>query len=140
MHPSVLDNLGLVSGINWLAAEIKKTDRIKIEIINNGEFPALPAKTELIVFRFIQEALNNIRNHSSAHNVFISLSYHENMVKITVQDDGKGFNLKSSIGQLAIQGKLGLIGMQEKAKSVNGIFELVTAKNKGTTVSMQFKL
>ena len=64
----------------------------------------------------------------------------ENIVKINVKDDGKGFDLMSSIDQLATQGKLGLIGMQEKAKSIGGLFELNTARNEGTIVSLQFKL
>lgn len=140
LHPAVLDNLGLVPAIRWMAGEIQKTNDIHIDVVANGELPALSAKNDILIYRFIQEALNNVRSHSSAHNVVINLSNHENLMSVSVSDDGNGFNLPDNVSELALHNKLGLIGMQEKAKALNGTFELTTAKGEGTTVAIQFKL
>jgi len=133
LRPRILDDLGLVPAVKWLAQELTNLTgiqaRVKTDII-----PALPPETQLVLFRIAQEALNNIHRHSEASEANITLEYQEDAVRMTISDNGKGFELPLWLSDFAAQGKLGLTGMAERIQLVGGEIEITSQIGKGTKI------
>ena len=99
-----------------------------------GPVPHLPPETQLVFFRIAQEALNNILKHSEASEFNITLEHQENEVVMTVSDNGTGFEIPQQLSDFASQGKLGLIGMLERAQLIGGDFKITSQSEKGTKI------
>jgi len=139
LRPSILDNVGLVEAIRWLVDELDEKG-VKTNLMINGTKRALSSERDVHVFRFIQESLNNIKGHAEATSVVVQLDYNPNTLKVTIYDNGKGFVLPEVINKLPIKGKLGIIGLQERARLLNGNFSISSQPGEGTLVSMEFKV
>jgi two-component system, NarL family, sensor histidine kinase DegS len=136
LRPVILDNLGLLSALRWLNDRFCEDAHIDSKFTVNGEERKLSSLLDLFIFRFVQEALNNIRKYSEATHVSIELEFKNSAIRLTVEDNGKGFLLPENINKFTSEGKLGLIGMQERARLVNGIFTIHSAPGKGTQLSV----
>lgn len=106
-----------------------------VEVI--GVERTLPVETQLLLFRIVQEALNNIRRHAAASRAMVKLEFGDNSIKMTVSDNGKGFELLERMGDLASIGKLGLAGMQERTRLLDGSLKVESEPGKGTTVAVE---
>lgn len=133
LRPSILDDLGLVSAIKWLAQETHNLSGIEIEV-NTDVIPSLSPETELVLFRIVQEALNNVYRHSGASEATVTLQRHGNEIRMTISDDGRGFKFPPQLSEYASQGKLGLTGMAERAQLIGGHLEVRSQEGKGTTI------
>jgi two-component system sensor histidine kinase DegS len=133
LRPSILDQMGLVAALNWLAEELSKEQGIKVEVHAN-KLASLPLETELVLFRIAQEALNNVRKHAEASTVNITVESDSSNVKMTITDNGKGFSTSKLTGNLVREGKLGVLGMEERARLIGGHLEIRSEAGKGTTV------
>jgi signal transduction histidine kinase len=120
LRPSILDDLGLVPSIKWLASDLAKNSGVAAEAEIIGEQRQLSSETELMLFRITQEALTNVRKHSEATQVSVKLNFLSQNVKVVIQDNGKGFELTPRIDELSRLGKLGLVGMEERAQLLGG--------------------
>lgn len=136
MRPSILDDIGLVPAIEWLANRLSKNSNINCKIEVSGNEQRLAPDDELNIFRIVQEALNNIRRHSEAHNVSINIAFNSTGLEITLHDDGKGFSFESNTAGLAAKGKLGLIGMQQRAEFIKGTLTIDSYSKQGTIISL----
>lgn len=136
LRPSILDNLGLVPAVRSLVDRFDDDGSLSGQITVTGSERKLSSDVEVLIFRFVQEALNNARQHAEATQVVVSLEFGPETIKATVQDNGKGFRLPENIGGFATEGKLGLIGMQERARLVNGDFRIDSWPGRGTVVSL----
>lgn len=137
LRPSVLDHLGLVPAVQALARDISGTARIETDLRVKGKLRRLPADTELGLFRIVQEALTNIRKHSGADRASVTLAFAARAVRVVVRDNGRGFALPEFLGDMAGKGKLGLVGMQERAQLIEGSFEIDSRVGVGTTVRVE---
>jgi len=90
-----------------------------------------------VLFRIGQEALQNVRRHSRATEVVVRVEFGAEKVRLDVTDNGTGFELAEVLGDFASRGKLGLIGMQERARLLDGNFSLKSEVSKGTTISVK---
>ena len=90
------------------------------------------------MFRITQEALNNVRRHSEATEVNVTLEFSKEMVKLVIQDNGKGFLLKDIDG-FPYQERIGLIGIEERARLLDSTLQIDSKPGKGTTISVEFK-
>jgi PAS domain S-box-containing protein len=133
LRPSILDQMGLVAALNWLTEELGKELDIKISVKSDA-LPQLPSEVELAMFRIAQEALNNIRKHAQASDVNITLKMISNNLKMSITDNGKGFSTSRLTGDLAKEGKLGVLGMEERARLIGGNLQIKSGPGKGTTV------
>ncbi len=133
LRPSVLDDLGLLPALEGLMDDVK-ADRIEGELQVHGDRYRLPSETELVLFRIVQEALNNVRRHSQASQVKTAVEFGEGMVRITIEDNGQGFDLPTRTGDLAAMGKLGLVGMRERAQLLGGTVTVQSKLGRGTSV------
>lgn len=133
LRPSILDHLGLVATLEGLITALKGDD-IEAEIKVIGEIRRLLPEEELVLFRIVQEALNNVRRHSKASRVDMQVEFYPNRVRISIEDNGRGFNAPERIGRLVSSGKLGLIGMYERARTLDGTLLIRSEIDQGTVV------
>ena len=98
-------------------------------------FPILPTRVEVALYRIAQEALSNIRKHAQAHQATLSLCTDENRVRLTIQDDGKGFD-PDTVGSSIEQGHFGLAGMSERVRLLNGTICIQSEPGTGTSIDI----
>ena len=99
--------------------------------------PEQAPETQLLLFRIAQEALRNVGRHSGATRASLSLRGQGERVRMVVEDNGRGFKLSGGLSELANRGKLGLLGMHERARLLGGSLEVQTAPGKGTTIRVE---
>ncbi len=102
-----------------------------------GSKRRLPDEIELALFRIVQEALRNVWRHSGASSTEITVEFDESKTRITISDNGKGFKLPEKTGDLAKDGKLGLAGMQERARLVGGTLTVQSELGKGSSITIE---
>ena len=93
-----------------------------------------------MLFRIAQEALRNVQKHAQATKAVVTVEFSDAGIKITVRDDGKGFEQPETLGTLAQIGQMGLVGMRERAELVGGTLALRSAPDRGTTVFVEVPL
>jgi signal transduction histidine kinase len=140
LRPSVLDDLGLVPAVQWLASDLTKNYGINVSTEITGNPRALPPAAELMLFRITQEALTNVRKHSQATSVSVKINFSDHNIRVTVQDNGKGFVMPKGMGDLTRTGRLGLAGMQERAQLLGGILNIQSEPGKGSTLTIEVPL
>ena len=134
LRPPVLDDLGLLPALKWLLVALEEQDGIGANTRILGDPRRLPRDSELALFRIAQEALSNVRKHSHASAVELTLDFRDYSIAMTVADNGNGFDLPPATGDLAASGKLGLIGMQERARLLGGTIDMESKAGEGTKV------
>ncbi len=130
LRPAMLDELGLNASIEWQCKEFTRIDGIPcvFEQLCDDEGLSLAVKTEL--FRICQEALTNIMRHAHATEVIVTIQKKYGSKQLTIADNGIGFDISKK------KNTLGLIGMRERALSVNGELTVKSEPGKGTIVSV----
>ena len=136
LRPAALDRLGLLPALEWLASDVAEYSGIAIKVNVLGTKRHLHEEVQLVLFRIAQEALRNVWRHSQATEAEIALEFDERKTRIIVSDNGKGFNLPKTMGDLARDGKLGLAGMQERAQLLDGTLTVQSEPGRGTTVTV----
>ncbi len=134
LRPEMLDNLGLVPSLKAMIADINWEGKVSYHFEVVGSLCRLPSETELALFRICQEALQNIRKHAGATEVAVRLEFTDNEVQMRITDNGRGFALPRFPSTVPRKGRLGLVGMRERARLVNGSLSIESEVNKGTTV------
>ncbi len=134
LRPRILDDLGLVPALEWMAEDMAKNKGIVINVKVMGVERTLPVETQLLLFRIVQEALSNIRKHAKASSATVNLEFWDSSVILSVTDNGKGFELPERIEDLAGAGNLGIMGMSERARLLHGTLEVKSKPGKGTQV------
>ena len=137
LRPAILDRLGLLPALEWLASDVAKHSGITVEVKTDGAERRVAPEAELVLFRIVQEALRNVWRHSQASTAQVTVEFRDNKTRMTVKDDGKGFDLRASMGDLTRDGKLGLAGMQERARLLGGSLTVESEPGKGTTVTIE---
>jgi signal transduction histidine kinase len=135
LHPPLLDEVGLVSAIEWYLDGLTKRSGIATSLeVQPVNFPRLTCDVETAIFRAIQEALTNVFRHSGARNAWVTLSQQEGLVIVKVGDDGKGVGAEITEMRPGSLG-IGLAGMRQRAKEFGGMLRLTNA-NPGTLVEI----
>ncbi|MCK4268133.1 MAG: HAMP domain-containing protein, partial [Actinomycetia bacterium] len=129
LRPTALDGQGLVAALHKYAEDWSKQNGITLEVQVKGERP-LAADTEQTLFRILQEALANIARHSQAKVAEINLVYGKTDVSCKISDDGVGFAPGEG------DHGFGLLSMQERVNILGGTWDIESAKDKGTRISM----
>jgi len=97
----------------------------------------LSPDVEITLFRIAQEALNNVSKHSQATECRLEAEYSPNKVRLIISDNGQEFDLPGTIEEFASSGKLGLVGMQERAKLIDGTLTIWSGSGRGTTLVLE---
>lgn len=133
LRPVILDDFGLDAGLRWLSERFSQ--RTSIRVNYTSSFSArLRDETETHLFRIAQEAFTNIARHSGASEVRVDLSASNNVVKLTVEDNGRGLSQEDS----EYSPSLGLTGMRARARQAGG--ELRTSKPSGGGLLIEVKV
>jgi signal transduction histidine kinase len=134
---SILDNIGLLPALRWLAESLSSQSGIKIDLKVNGTEHSLPPEFEIIMFRIAQDALNNVVRHSAATVATVTLDFATGNFKLTVADNGRGFTPPESLSDFTAKGKLGLQRMEQQARLLDGTFKVSAHPGKGTTITAE---
>jgi two-component system sensor histidine kinase DegS len=137
LRPAALDRLGLLSALEWLASNVTEHSGIATKVSVVGEERHLPEEVTIALFRVTQEALRNVWRHSGANSAEVKVEFGESGTKISIRDNGKGFELPEKIGDLAKNGKLGIAGMQERVQLVGGTLTIQSQPNKGSSITVE---
>jgi len=141
LRPAILDDLGILATITWFCREFQKVYvGIKIErevdIVEND----VPSTLKTVIYRILQEALNNIANHSQADLVHLSLKKIHDRVELTVADNGTGFDLAEAISLKPSRRGFGLASMRERAELSGAEFKISSSVGQGTTIQVGWKM
>jgi len=135
LHPPLLDEVGLLSAIQWYLDGLTKRSGIETSLeVTPREFIRLPSELETAIFRIVQEALTNVFRHSGAHRASIKLTLVPGQVMVAVRDDGKGIGEQAAESVAGNVG-VGIGGMRHRAREFGGEFR-VTDANPGTLVEV----
>jgi len=137
LRPPTLDRLGLLPALEWLAANVSRGSGIAVDVQAHGAGRRLSSDVELLLFRIAQEALNNVWRHSGATSAQVVMEFEERKARLTIHDNGKGFDLPDSVADLTRRGKLGLAGMQERARLLGGSAAVESKPGEGTTITIE---
>jgi signal transduction histidine kinase len=135
LRPSILDNVGLLPILQWQIDRIINENNIKVDIDVEGNVYRLPSETEVIIYRIIKEALDNIGKHSNATNAIVKLDFTTADFQVVVQDNGCGFEIPDNLDDFVKAGKLGINRIHEQAKLLDGKLEIKSIKSKGTVIT-----
>lgn len=134
LRPSVLDDLGLVAALNWLARTTGETSGLQIVLDLTDEELDLDPQTETLVFRIVQESLTNIIKHAGATRTRVVLDKHNGKLQVSISDNGKGFDAASVLG--VTENGFGVRGMRDRAELFGGKLDVKSAPNEGTLVTL----
>ncbi|MEJ5375951.1 MAG: MASE3 domain-containing protein [bacterium] len=143
LRPAVLDDLGLVATIGWFCREFEKVyGGVRIEKRLEMEEDQVPGPLKIVIFRVLQEALNNVARHSGADRVKVSLWGSDSELCFRVEDNGKGMDMDLTMGQACVHhGRMGILGMRERVElSGGGSFSIKSEPGKGTQVEGRWPL
>ncbi len=132
MRPVALEELGFYAALRQFAADFGEQNQIDVNLQLADE-ARLPAFMEAVLFRIVQEALHNVARHARATTVWVTLSIEAEMVRLTIRDDGVGFE-PAILEQAARSGHLGLKQMRERVAGLKGTFSLHSAPGEGTEI------
>ena len=133
LRPSMLDDLGLVAALEWQAREAAKRSSLTVDIVEKNVSDSLPEEYKTCVYRVVQEALSNCSKHARAKSVRIVVRQELERLLLTIEDDGKGFDVRRV-------GGLGLIGMSERVTHLSGTFEAESQEGHGTLLRIELPL
>lgn len=135
LRPTALDDLGLVAALEHLVSEAPAQSTAKIKLVHRGMDRRFDSAIETVIYRVVQEALNNAGKYAGADSIEVSLEANGDQATVAVADSGRGFDLKDVEGD-----GLGIAGMKERASLVSGTLEVNSAPNGGTTVKLTVPL
>ncbi len=135
LRPSMLDDLGIIATIGWFCREFQKTyQSICVEQQMGIEEIEISEPLKIVIFRIVQEALNNIAKHSGAELVNLCLERREGCLELTIEDNGSGFDVDSALVKGSHAKGLGIAGMKERTELSGGTFCMESVIGEGSTV------
>ncbi len=133
MMPEVLIKLGMVQAVQELCNSINAGKLLSVSMQSYGMEQRLNASTEMMLFRIVQELLNNIIKHAYATEAIIQFNRDGDRLSVTVEDNGRGFNMEDSNGK-----KAGLESVKSRVNYLNGKLSIDSEQEIGTTIMMDF--
>lgn len=140
LRPTVLDDLGLVTAIRWLAENNLEKAGVIVNFKTTGRVNRLDGQAEIILFRVIQEVVRNITRHAEARSVDIRLHFKKSALKVRVTDDGRGFDVEEAISKRDGRRGLGLLGMKERVGLARGSLDIRSRPGGGTEITIEIPL
>lgn len=140
LRPSILDDLGILPTVNWSCRQFESIyPAIRITKEIDIEEEEVPKSLKIVMYRILQEALNNIAKHSKTSIVLLFLRKTDQAIQLVIQDRGQGFNPEEANSRKGTKG-LGLDSMRERAELSGGSLDIESAEGKGTTICASWPL
>jgi PAS domain S-box-containing protein len=141
LRPSILDDIGILATINWFCRQYESTySNIRVRKEIEIEEQEVPDSLKIVIYRVLQEALNNIAKHSKAPVVSLSLRKTGRVIELVIRDSGRGFDLSEAQSRMGTGRGLGLDSMKERAELSGGSFSIESNKGKGTEIRASWPL
>ncbi|MEY3275969.1 MAG: hypothetical protein RL153_1235 [Verrucomicrobiota bacterium] len=137
LRPVILDDLGLVAGLRWLAERSSERMGIAVEFVTNAD-QRFPEEMETHLFRIAQEALTNIARHARARRVAIRLACHAPLLILAIEDDGVGMGTPPSNG--GQPRGLGMVSMRARARRLGGDLDVGSMRPHGLRIRVEVPL
>ncbi len=136
LNPEVICNIGLVPVLNSFFENIRKTKLVVVEFSTTGISYYIDHKIELLLFRIVQEAFQNIIKHAKAKSIKVRLTFQNSDLKLEIQDDGLGFD-KETLKNLKTENRaLGFTHIFQRVKLLNGQCIVDSSPGKGTLIEI----
>jgi PAS domain S-box-containing protein len=136
LHPSILDDLGLVDAVASECDTFWKRNGVVVNFRADNINRVLPPDVAVCLYRIVQEALRNISRHAGATEVMISLMGENHTIRLLIEDNGKGFEPRKETNQVG----LGLDSMEERAHLIGGNFSIKSKRGQGTIIEVMAPL
>ncbi len=140
LRPTILEHHGLGAALEQIADDFNKLGQLVVEVNVEGMEPELSEEIKLGFFRIAQESLNNARKHAKASRVDIDLHFNHKQLKMTVSDNGEGFDAKETLKTRGGKGSLGLLSMKERAELIHADLKIESEPGDGTKVILKAKI
>jgi signal transduction histidine kinase/HAMP domain-containing protein len=141
LRPSILDDLGILATINWFCRQFESTySNIRIRREIEIEELEVPDALKIVIYRVLQEALNNIAKHSKAAVVLLFFRRAGQAIELVIRDSGQGFDLSEAQSRKDSSRGLGLDSMKERIELSGGSFLIESNKGKGTVIRASWRL
>ena len=140
LSPSILEDLGLSAALQWLIDNFGKNFSINMMADITEIDHLFPQNTQIVIYRIVQEALTNIGKHAQAKNVSLVIKRNDGTISLSLEDDGKGFDVRKAMMKDAGERGIGLASMDERARMLGGSLELWSEEGKGTQVTLSIPL
>jgi two-component system sensor histidine kinase DegS len=137
LRPMMLDDLGLFPTLRRFVQEFQNKTKIATELTIMGKDRRLPAHIEVIIFRAVQELLNNTLQHANASRVQVSIDVGAAIVSATVEDDGSGFDVQRTLSEASGNKKIGISSIIERTELLGGEIQFDSVFGRGTRVSLK---
>jgi PAS domain S-box-containing protein len=137
LHPPLLDELGLCSGVKWYVEGFERRTGISVKVDVSRGFGRLHPDVELTFFRIVQESLTNVHRYSGSGKAYVRISSTSSEIKVEIGDFGRGMRtglIEKRTGRVAPVG-VGIQGMMERMKQLSGKLEITSRPQKGTIVT-----
>jgi signal transduction histidine kinase len=141
IFPTPLEDIGILATISWFCREFQKTySGIKIEKQIDVQGNEIPYFLKIMIYKTLRDALANIAIHSKANLVHLSLLKKNKRIELTIQDNGKGFDLGEVLKKESQRETLGLLSLRERVKLSGGAFRIKSAIGTGTTIHTSWQI
>ncbi len=141
LRPAVLDDLGIIATISWFCREVEETfSGIRINKRINIKEDDVPESLKTVIFRILQEAVNNVTKHAGANAIDVSLEGTDKKIELIIEDNGIGFDLEKELAEGRVKDGIGLSSMKERAELSGGAFLIESHKGAGTRVRASWSL
>jgi len=140
LRPGLLDQFGLIPSLESLTTDVNTEGKLSCRLEVTGSEQRISSEAEALLFRITQEALRNIRKHAEATKAIVRVNFSEGKVRLSITDNGIGFKVPEILSGFARRGKLGLMGMQERAYLLNGSLKVKSTVGKGTTITVEIPM
>jgi len=135
LRPSLIDDLGIVVTISWFCREFEKLYAgVRMEPMTHVDEKKVPEPLKIVIFRILQEALNNVAKYGKADRVRVSLREKDGKLELAIEDNGQGFDVEYVRSEKNADRGVGLTSMKERTELSGGSFSIESSKGEGTTV------
>jgi len=135
MQPLSLEQLGLAHAVDSFCDDYQQVNALSVDCSYAGfEKLTLDFETQINVYRFVQEAMNNVSKHAEADSVKVRLIVSHPDLIIRIEDDGRGFDVVNRMAEALDEKRMGLRSMQERIHLLNGHFDIQSQANRGTKI------
>lgn len=135
--PPALDNLGLAAAVRALARSAAEGTGVSFVIQGDDNFPRADPDTEIMLYRIIQEAVANALKHAEPEEITVRFEYAEPVLRVMVEDDGKGFDVEKI---MSVSTGLGLRSIHERVALIGGRIELSSSPGRGTQLLVEVEI
>ena len=134
LHPSAIEHAGLVVALAAHCADIQRREIVTLTFTSEGDFADTSADAALCLYRVAQEGLRNVVTHAGARHAEVRLCRSGDVAELTINDDGRGFDIGRTAGSLK---GLGLVSIRERVRLAGGTVTVVTEVNRGTRIRVE---